>query len=146
MKNNKGFTLIELLVSITIMCIVLFMVIPSVVDLQSNNQSRPFEYYGKSLVEAAKIYVRKEDEDLTSLGTSQWIGCVDISYDDLLASDLIKVYNDERYNCRNGKVRYTKERNRETFTYNLTCVDQKTGKQVFHHQEVGNSTCHQSAS
>ncbi len=145
MKNNKGFTLIELLAAITIMCIVLFMVIPSIVDLQSNNQSKPYEYYGKSLVQAAKVFVRREAEDLTSLGTSDWHGCVDITYHELLANDLIKVYSDERYDCSNGKVRYTKELKKDTYTYDLTCKDLKTGKIVFQHQEITGGTCIQTA-
>ncbi len=145
-KNELGFTLVELLVTIAIMGIVLFLVIPSLLDFQSKNKGKPYEYYGKSLVEAAKIYVDKEDEDLTSLGTTDWNGCIDISYDTLLQNDLIKVYNEERYDCTSAKVRYIKNGKQNTYQYNLTCIDTKTSKMVFQHQEIAESACTQTAS
>ena len=99
MKKNKGFTLVELLATIAIMGMIMILVTPSIVNLQNNNKKKKFEYYGKTLVEAAKVYVQKEGVDITSLGVSDWVGCVDITYQDLLTNDLIKSFEDADYNC-----------------------------------------------
>ena len=141
MKNNNGFTLIELLATITIMSIVLFLVIPSIMNLVNNNQSKSFEYYGQSLIEAAKIYVRKEDEDITPLGIKEWSGCVDISYQELLAADLIKPYSDEQYDCTDAIVRYTREENASSYQYNLTCLDTTDHTISFTEQMFTLNTC-----
>ena len=132
--NRKGFTLIELLATIVIMALILLMVMPSITALQENNKEKPFEYYGSSLIEAAKLYVDKEGEDITSLGLSNWSGCVDISYEDLINSKLIQPYEDKEYNCSiNTKVRYTKDRSgNDSYEYNMTCEDNK-GKVAFEH-------------
>ena len=55
MKKNKGFTLVELLATIAIMGMIMILVTPSIVNLQNNNKKKKFEYYGKTLVEAAKV-------------------------------------------------------------------------------------------
>ena len=81
--NKKGFTLIELLVTIVIMALILIMVVPSITALQNNNKDKPYEYYADSLIEAAKIFVDKEGEDINSIGAKNLIGCVDITYQDL---------------------------------------------------------------
>ena len=134
---NKGFTLIELLATIVIMTVILLMVLPSITALQENNEDRPYEYYGESIEEAAKTYVTKEGEDITDLGVEQWEGCVDITYDDLISSGLIKPFDDPNYNCSiNTKVRYTKDaEGRETFEYNMTCEDEE-GNKVYEHKEI----------
>ena len=133
MKNDKGFTLIELLASITIMAIILLLVIPSVSKLKNDNQYKTFDYYADTLVAAAKVYVAREDEDLTDLGTTYFLGCVDISYQDLLNSDLIKPYTDSRYDCSDAVVRYTKGKGKTTYQYNLVCIDTKENKEVYEH-------------
>ncbi len=140
-KNNQGFTLIELLAAITIMALILLMIVPALDRLQNNNKNKPFEYYGDSLVEAAKIYVNKESEDITNLGTNFWTGCVDISYQDLLNAGLIKPYSDEAYNCTSAKVRYSRGVNSAKYTYNLTCT--KAGKKVFEKVNIPNQSCTQ---
>ena len=134
---NKGFTLIELLATIVIMTVILLMVLPSITALQENNEDRPYEYYGESIEEAAKTYVTKEGEDITDLGVEQWEGCVDITYDDLISSGLIKPFDDPNYNCSiNTKVRYTKDaEGRETFEYNMTCEDEE-GNKVYEHKGI----------
>ncbi len=134
---NKGFTLIELLATIVIMTVILLMVLPSITALQENNEDRPYEYYGDSIEEAAKTYVTKEGEDITDLGVEQWEGCVDITYDDLISSGLIKPFDDPDYNCSiNTKVRYTKDaEGRETFEYNMTCEDEE-GNKVYEHKGI----------
>ena len=138
--NRRGFTLIELLATIVIMTIILLMVLPAITALQENNKTRPFEYYGNSLVEAAKVYVTREGEDITELGVEQWEGCVDITYDDLISSGLIKPFEDSNYNCSiNTKVRYTKDsEGNENYDYNMTCED-KDGNKAYEYKGIENA-------
>ena len=139
--DKKGFTLIELLATIVIMALILIMVMPSITALRNNSEKRQYEYYGDSLIEAAKIFVNKEGEDIISLGTLNFTGCIDITYQDLINSDLIKPYSDEKINCSNSKVRYTKKRNKESYNINLTCRDTTTGETVYSVNDIPNTTC-----
>ena len=139
--NRKGFTLIELLATISIMAIILLLVVPSITALVNNNEDKAYEYYGDSLIEAAEIYVLREGEDITSLGTLNFTGCVDITYQDLIDSDLIKPFDDSNINCTNAKVRYTKKRNKESYSINLTCVDKTTNKTVYNVKDIASTTC-----
>ena len=136
---NKGFTLIELLATIVIMALILLLVMPAITALQENNENKPYEYYGDSIEEAAKIYVNKEGEDITDIGSSKWQGCIDITYEDLINSGLLKPFDDENYDCSvDTKVRYTKdEKGRESYDYNMTCVD-KSGNKVYEHIGIEN--------
>ena len=139
--NKKGFTLIELLVTIVIMALILIMVVPSITALQNNNKDKPYEYYADSLIEAAKIFVDKEGEDINSIGAKNFIGCVDITYQDLIDSDLIKPFSDENIDCSNALIRYTKERKKESYSINLTCKDTKTNKVLYQSDDIPDSTC-----
>ena len=141
--NKKGFTLVELLATITIMGIIMIMVVPAINSLQNTNKDKPYELYGESMIQAAKIYVNKEGEDITSLGVDNWQGCIEISYQELLNSKLIKVFDDDKYNCTNGKVRYTKTKNSGEYTYNLICTEKSTGETVFSHQDIPLGSCSQ---
>ena len=139
--NRKGFTLIELIATIVIMALILIMVMPSITALVNNNEDKSYEYYGDSLMEAAEIFVGREGEDITNLGTLNFTGCIDITYQDLINSDLIKPYSDEKINCSNTKVRYTKERNKESYSINLTCRNTTTGETVYSVNDIPNTTC-----
>ena len=139
--DKKGFTLIELLVTIVIMSLILIMVMPSIRALRNNNEERKYEYYADSLVEAAKIFVDKEGEDITSLGTLNFIGCVDITYQELIDADLIEPFTEENIDCSNALIRYTKERKKESYSINLTCKDTTTGKTVYSVNDISNDTC-----
>lgn len=139
--NKKGFTLIELLVTIVIMALILIMVVPSITALQNNNKDKPYEYYADSLIEAAKIFVDKEGEDINSIGAKNFIGCVDITYQDLLDSDLIKPFSDENIDCSNATVRYTKNKKSSSYNYNMTCTDTRNNEVVYEHKEIEDKTC-----
>ena len=64
MKEN-GFTLIELLATIVIMGLLIAVISPSIVNLQKSNKKKKFELYGKTMIEATKLYVEKEGGDIT---------------------------------------------------------------------------------
>ncbi len=139
--NKKGFTLIELIATIVIMALILIMVMPSIRALRNNSEKKQYEYYGDSLIEASKIYVNKEGEDITSLGTLDFIGCVDITYQDLIDSDLIKPFTDENIDCSNASIRYTKEKKKESYSINLICKDISSNKEVYNVNNIPNTTC-----
>lgn len=139
--NKNGFTLIELIATIVIMALILIMVMPSITALRKNSENKQYQYYGESLIEAAEIFVNKEGEDITSLGTLKFTGCVDITYQDLLNSDLIKPFTDDKINCTNAKIRYTKEKNKESYSINLTCKDITTNKIVYEDNNIPNTNC-----
>ena len=40
---------------------------PSIVNLQKSNKKKKFELYGKTMIEATKLYVEKEGVDITEL-------------------------------------------------------------------------------
>ena len=141
--NNKGFTLIELLVTIVIMALILIVVMPSITALVNNNENRSYEYYGDALVEAAKIYVNREGEDISPLGIDNWIGCVDISYDELINSDLIDPITLENTDCSDAKVRYTKSRKSDSYSYNMTCKDTTSNEVVYEHKDIPDEVCSQ---
>ena len=139
--NKKGFTLIELIATIVIMALILIMVMPSIRALVNNNRDKSYEYYGDSLKEAAEIFVGREGEDITNLGTLDFTGCVDINYNDLISTDLISPYQEENIDCSNATIRYTKERNKESYSINLTCRDTTTNEVVYSINEIPNTTC-----
>ena len=139
--DKKGFTLIELLATIVIMALILIMVMPSITALRNNSEKRQYEYYGDSLVEAAKIFVNKEGEDITSIGVKNWTGCVDITYQELIDADLIRPFTEENIDCSNALIRYTKERKKESYSINLTCKDTKTNKVLYQSNNIPDTPC-----
>ncbi len=151
--NKKGFTLIELLATIVIMGLIMAMVVPAINSLQNSNKTRPYELYADSMIAAAKAYIKKEGEDITSLGTEDWYGCVEISLSTLTSQDvdLLKPYDQVRgtgegnnpINC-SGKVRYTKIKksltppsNYSAYTYQLSCT--QSGKTVYNFSNISGS-------
>lgn len=139
--NKKGFTLIELLATIVIMALILIMVMPSIRALRNNSEKKQYEYYGDSLIEASKIYVNKEGEDITSLGTLNFIGCVDITYQNLIDADLIEPFTEENIDCSDALIRYTKEKGKESYSINLTCKDTSENKEVYSVNNIPNTSC-----
>ena len=141
MVKKKGFTLVELLATITIMGLITVMVTPSIVKLQDNNKTKQFQMYAKSLVEAAKVYVQKEGEDITPLGVDAWQGCIEISYQELATSDLVKSYDDTDYDCSGSKIRYTKTKSSGKYTYHLVCNSKVSKKKNYDLNTIPNAAC-----
>lgn len=140
--NKKGFTLIELLATITIMGLLLLLISPSIKNLQKNNNKKKFEVYGETLLEAAKSYVQKEGEDITSIGASEWTGCVDITYQELINNNLLKKFQDSNYDCSSSKVRFTKnEDGTSSYTYDLICTTTKSNKENYISKNISASSC-----
>lgn len=139
--NKYGFTLIELIATIVIMALILLLVVPSITALVNNNEEKQYQYYADALVEATEIFVGREGEDITNLGTLNFTGCVDISYSELVSANLISAYQKENIDCSNVTIRYTKERKKESYSINLTCRDTSTNEVVYTINEIPNTTC-----
>lgn len=140
MKKN-GFTLVELLATITIMGLILMLISPSIKNLQNRNKQKKFEIYGKTLVDSAKLFVQREGDDITELGVQNWEGCVDITYQDLVKSNLIKKFADNDYDCSNSKVRLTKTMFESSYSYNLICTTTNTKKKNYSSVNIDDSQC-----
>lgn len=141
MMNKNGFTLVELLATITIMGLIVIMISPSIRNLQNRNKKRQFEVYGKTLVESAKLFVQREGDDITGLGVPNWEGCVDITYQDLLNSNLIKKFADNDYDCSSSKVRLTKNTTGSSYSYNLICTTDNSKKKNYSLINIEESQC-----
>lgn len=144
--NKKGFTLVELLATIAIMGLITIMITPSIIKLQNSNKQKKFEVYEKVLVEAAKLYVQKEGEDINKFGISDWIGCVEISYQDLFKNDFIKSFDDTDYDCSSSKVRVYRNTRGETYNYNLICNSKNPKKKDYSSINIEDGECSVSVS
>lgn len=124
--NKFGFTLIELLASITILGLIMLVVMPSITVLRDQNKEQTLTVYGDSLIEASKLFITREKEDITSTYNSDNY-CLDISYQTLYNSNLIKPFQDQTFTCNsnNIKVRYTHTPKKDTYQYIMICTDQK---------------------
>lgn len=131
--NKKAFTLIELLVTITIIGLISFMGFPSLQKMLNQNKTTEFEYYGKSMISAAKIYMQKEGRDLkensttkTSLTNGTYIvhikeenGLINLGY--------LNDYKPSKKgatcieNSDGVKIKWDENTNTTTYKYRLTC-------------------------
>ncbi len=138
MKNTKGFTLVELLAVIVILGVITGMSWPVIRRLQEQNTLNKFEYYGKSLIDAAKVYVDSYEEDtfydeevfnnltLTVVppGVDKANGqCATIPLSDLKAKALAKDYQADNMSCVNEGtfVLVIKKKEKYTYKYFLAC-------------------------
>ena len=139
--NKKAFTLIELLVTITIIGLISFMGFPSLQKMLNQNKTTEFEYYGKSMISAAKIYMQKEGRDLkenTTTRTALLHGnyIVSIKGDKGLIN--LGYLNDYKPSKKGQtcietgdgvKIKWDENNNTTTYTYQLTC--HYNGKKYF---------------
>lgn len=133
--NKKGFTLIELLVTIVIMGLVAYMGFPSLMALINENKTKEFEYYGDLMVDAAKIYIRKEATDLqeaNSFGTNGY----DVPLSTLVNEEYITRYTPTKDNLECDltdshafvNVTYNSSNGTYKYSYNLECKDKSSKK------------------
>lgn len=143
MKNTKGFTLVELLAVIVILGVITGMSWPVIRRLQEQNTLNKFEYYGKSLIDAAKVYVDSYEEDtfydeavlqkhtnLLPAGKGQ---CITITLADLKAKALAKDYQADNMSCMNKGtfVQVIKNGSKYTYKYFLACgTKEKEGEKT----------------
>ncbi len=66
--NKKGFTLIEMIVTVTLLCTILLLVVPSILSQLSSRTKELGKAEQDIIVEAAKVYVSKYNEQYSFLG------------------------------------------------------------------------------
>lgn len=128
---NKGFTLVELLVTIVIMGLITFMGFPSLQKMLTENKTKEFEYYGDSIIVAAKLYMQKEGrdikEDINSFNKLKGNG-LEINVEDLIDQDYLEEYKKTKKSLtcdtNNGKVKIKMDANNNSMSYDyeLTCT------------------------
>lgn len=130
--DNKAFTLIELLVTITILGLITFMGFPSLQKMLNDNKKTEFEYYGKSIISAAKLYMQKEGRDIKELSsnlTALKNGTYEVLLSDLISGGYLEEYHASKkdLSCEidNGrvKIKWDDQTNTTTYNYKLTCSD-----------------------
>lgn len=133
--NKKGFTLVELLVVIVIIGLISYIGFPSLMALINNNKTTEFEIYGNLMVDAAKLYIRKEAIDLQEAeafknGRKQE---VQLSYlieqeyvNKFVGSKKSIVCDDD--NTAAVQISYTPSNGTYTFKYKLVCKDKAAKK------------------
>ncbi len=126
--QKKGFTLVELLAVIVIMGLLLIIIVPSINNLQKQNKRQAYELYAKSAIPAAKLYVEDKKESF-SLHYNWTTNCyIPITYQQLVAADLLKPYSDRRYDCSHLTVAvYQRSGKTMNYAYQLTCYDTQKG-------------------
>ncbi len=118
--NNKGYTLIELIITVAILAIITFIVFPTVLNIQAENNQTKYETYQESIEYAGKLYVDIYQKDLFTKGQAKT--CV-ITYDNLLEEDLIKDITIDDITCQNDtviEVKYSSD-NKLEYDVKLVC-------------------------
>lgn len=127
--NKKGFTLVELLVVIVIIGLISYIGFPSLMALINNTKTTEFEYYGKLMVDAAKVYTRKEKVDWQEADVFKNGQTVEITLDTLINEEYITQFTGTKKDitCRNEsgtvQVSYDSTTGTYTFKYKLICED-----------------------
>lgn len=127
--NKKGFTLVELLVVIVIIGLISYIGFPSLMALLNNTKTTEFEYYGKLMVDAAKVYTRKEKVDWQEADVFKNGQTVEITLDTLINEEYITQFTGTKKDITCGsntgavQVSYNPTNGTYTFKYKLTCED-----------------------
>lgn len=131
--NKKGFTLIELLVTIIILGLVLYMGFPSLMALINDNKTKEFEYYGDLMIDAAKLYSRKESVDWVEASNgSNFTKKVYLS--NLITNEYITPYRPTKDNlwCDQEHayvyIEYSSDTGTYKYSYDLLCKDKSSKK------------------
>lgn len=127
--NKKGFTLVELLVVIVIIGLISYIGFPSLMALINDNKTTEFEYYGDLMIDAAKLYMRKEATDIQESGRFSHGDPYDIDLELLIQDEYITKFSGTKKDIKcdesNSKVRvkYDSDTGTYTFEYKLLCED-----------------------
>ncbi len=124
--NKKGFTLIELLVTIIIIGLVSYMGFPSLMKvITDTNAKKEFEYYGQTMIDATKLYLKKEATDFNEKhnNSNSWSEEVSLSY--LITDEYINEFTPTKQGITCDKntasVRIKYENGSYKLDYKLTC-------------------------
>lgn len=75
--NKKGFTLVEMIVTITLLCTILLLIVPSILSQLSSKTSELENTEEQIILEAAKAYTSKYSEKFSFGGTNN-VHCIEL--------------------------------------------------------------------
>ena len=124
--NKKGFTLIELLVTIIIIGLISYMGFPSLMKvINDTNAKKEFEYYGQTMIDAGKVYLKKEGTDLTEKHNNSNNWSEEVTLDDLITNEYINEFTPTKKGISCDKntagIRIKYENGSHKIDYKLTC-------------------------
>lgn len=133
--SRKAFTLVELLVVIIILGLISYIGFPSLMKVITNaNAKKEFEYYGQSMIDASKLYIKKEAVDLHEGGFFNNSNGHNVKLkDDLIKDEYISApsFTKKSMSCNLDtafvNIKYNSS-NGYKFSYNLECQDTATKK------------------
>lgn len=134
--NKKGFTLVELLVTIVIIGLISYLSFPPLIRvITDTNAKREFEYYGNSMVDAAKVYLKKEATDLHE-GNKFGSNGHNVSLNVLITDEYINApsFSKKSMSCEMDdnkafvNIKYDSSNKSYKLSYNLECKDTSAGK------------------
>lgn len=126
--NKKGFTLVELLVVIVIIGLISYIGFPSLMALLENNKTTEFEYYGKLMVDAAKLYAKKESVDWKEESNNNSF-TKEVSLNNLIKDEYITRFSGTKKDITCNidtaavQVKYNSSNGTYTFKYKIACED-----------------------
>lgn len=130
MKQEKGFTLVELIIVLALIGLILVIAFPALQGLTRNNEESQFETYEKLYIEAAKLYIDKE-QPVAVAGAG---GCLKVTTQVLRSSELIKYDTSDKdvMGTCTGSIWVTRGTNNAlTYEPSIQCTFQKgTSKEV----------------
>lgn len=126
-----------MLAVLIIIGLILIIVIPAVSKLLINNNDKKYNNYLKIIKAGATVFADKEEDEL---GTSLDNGCLEVDLKELIQTEYVKKFDDEKITCT-GKVRLNNKKGNLSTEVNLTCKDENN-KLVFEKEEIdSSSTC-----
>lgn len=133
LMDKKAFTLVELLVVIVIIGLISYLSFPALMRvITDTNAKKEFEYFGQTMVDAAKIYIKKEAVDLHEAGAFNG-KTVNVGFNQLETDEYVSepTFTKKGMSCDLDnafvRVKYSSP-NGYKFSYNLECKDVSTKK------------------
>ena len=131
--KNKGFTLVELMVTIVIIGLVSFLGFPALMRIVRDNVKKEMEYYGESMIGAAKLYMQKEGRDIMNSGALKYDGdTFDISLDLLEQEKYIEPFKSSKAYVT--AINLSKDGEEENALVVVTLVDADTNTYSYKYQ------------
>ena len=133
--NNRGFTLVELIAVVIIMGILSLYAIPSVMNVMSENSKNTCKFYERSMIEAAKLYVQREERDLLEGNKFP----ITLNFNSLKDVGL-EEYKDNKTKVNNNdiKVKVCYSSDTKTYTYSsyIKCI-KNNGSLLYESEDFG---------
>ena len=131
--NNRAFTVVEVVVTIAIIGIILIIALPRISSMKDDNKLKKFDAYRESFLSAAKLYVDTNGKDMFGNHSS---GCLQVTYDQLENSNLIKKFGEKNVTCKNAKtyVNVRKANSHYFYDISIICTEEDDTSNVLYDQ------------